>query len=70
MTAYNEDSIESEATSPVTIALDSASENNIPQIVSKPVEAGKVEEPYQYDGDATDLDGNTLTYSLLSLPAE
>jgi hypothetical protein len=68
MTAYDEDGVESKATLPVTVTLDSAEDNNIPQIISKPIELAKVNELYRYDVNATDLDGDILTYSILPPP--
>ncbi|MBS3141073.1 putative Ig domain-containing protein [Candidatus Woesearchaeota archaeon] len=42
--------------------------NNAPVIISNPVLTGTVNTLYTYDVDATDADGDTLTYSLVSSP--
>jgi len=68
LTAYNEQGVESDATEPSIVTLFSFYENNIPQIVSRPVTAAKVGQLYQYQVKANDLDGDSLTYSLVSYP--
>jgi len=42
--------------------------NRAPEITSGPVVTAYVGEPYRYDVDAIDLDGNTLAYSLTTKP--
>ena len=43
-------------------------ENRAPVIESTPVTSGKVNVPYSYDVDATDIDGDLLMYALLQSP--
>lgn len=43
--------------------------NNPPTIVSTPITTATEDTPYSYDVDATDPDGDTLTYSLAVAPA-
>ncbi len=43
--------------------------NHPPQINSDPVTSATKDEPYSYDVDATDSDGDTLTYSLTTKPS-
>lgn len=45
-----------------------AQTNNLPVITSSPATSVNENAVYTYDVDATDADGNTLTYSLISLP--
>ena len=42
--------------------------NQTPTITSTPITTATVDEPYTYDVDATDPDGDTLTYSLTTNP--
>ena len=42
--------------------------NQTPTIISTPITSTLVGEPYTYDVEATDADGDTLTYSLISNP--
>ncbi|MFZ1829048.1 MAG: Ig domain-containing protein, partial [Candidatus Competibacteraceae bacterium] len=43
--------------------------NRDPQILSSPVTTATVGQPYRYDVNATDADGDTLTYALNAAPA-
>lgn len=43
--------------------------NQAPVIESIPPQGARVEQPYQYDAEATDPDGDALTYSLLQAPS-
>lgn len=42
--------------------------NTAPNFISDPDIEGLINKPYIYDADATDLEGDTLTYSLLTAP--
>jgi len=44
-------------------------QNNNPTFTSTPPATGTEGTPYNYDADATDIDGDTLTYSLLQAPS-
>jgi RHS repeat-associated protein/uncharacterized repeat protein (TIGR01451 family) len=58
------------ASAPDTVAVSAAVLNRPPVILSTPVTAGVVGQPYRYDVRATDPDaGDTLAYSLIAAPA-
>ena len=46
------------------ILVDGGASNSAPSIDSTPVTTAAEEQPYSYDVNASDLDGDTLTYSL------
>ncbi len=52
-----------------TIAVASAPQNQIPVINTTPSLTATEDQPYSYDVDASDPDGDTLTYSLVAAPA-
>jgi hypothetical protein len=51
---------------PVTATIYASNDN--PEIVSAPVTTATVNQPYIYDADATDADGDTLAYALTEAP--
>ena len=52
-----------------TIHVGQVSTNQAPNITSTPITLATVNQPYAYNVDATDPDGDTLTYSLSTKPA-
>ena len=58
-----------ESVSSNTVLLTVTPVNDAPVIVSTPITAATEDSLYTYDVDATDLENDTLTYSLLSSPA-
>jgi len=69
LSAYNAEGVESGGTEPEIVTLFSWYYNNIPQIISRPLTMAKVDQPYQYQVEAVDLDGDNVTYALLTYPS-
>ena len=68
LAAYNKEGVEGDTTEPTIVTLYSLYGNNIPQIVSRPVTVAKEGQLYQYQVEAVGLDGDDLTYTLISYP--
>jgi len=53
----------------VNISVSDVNLNHVPVITSDPVTSATKDEPYSYDVNATDSDGDTLVYSLTTKPS-
>ena len=68
VTVQTEDGRGGEATQVYNLSVVDNVPNRPPVFTSTPIVDGRINQPYSYDSDAVDADGDLLTYSLLDAP--